>query len=671
MIYGCGAAICLAAQPSTVFGSPDVMVVRGVSETLAVTGALADAIVAAVRGESTAKGITSAINGSAKRFGTGKIEKPVRRELLHAALLGALDAWHEAETDRFIPVESFAAPRSGYLLAGSGRDTRFAARPLDDAIKAFLAKEPVTRDVFDQMEKAAQRRAFTVAKAANEAMVRVVKQELVRQLAVGADLRDFGKHAAARFESAGWTPANPSHVETVFRTNVIGAYSGGRIRQMTQPEVLNVRPFWESMPVGDGPPRQRKTHRNFVLRASDPFWQTAAPPYGYNCRCRLRSLSLKQGAGRVQEGTSIHGLPDEGFTSGTAALFAGEAQPDRTAPANDAPPSQRPANDPSPSPITPDAAEIEKKTFPVFDEDGNETNLVIDEDGVITEKAPAKKVAPKPKPAPKPKKAPEPKTPPQAEPPAAKLKITDGHALTAGTKAKFSLEGPEHSCTREMVAALDRVGFREFHAKIPGHLQLTNKTSTFALDKSGKASEVLRGMTTTLEDNSMPDGVAGYYDKTNSLLRVTTRPSLFRAIETEIPHTIDTTRRVEKENFKGEKTKVPTGLPGHVGWVAKTKEANAASVAVHEFGHAIHLANPNSPTTVLVNRAILTEYHRHGKAREAVSVYGDENEKEFFAEAFSAYWHYPPGWMKRNTPRMLKMVEDVLELRGLPLNPAV
>jgi hypothetical protein len=283
MISGCGAAICLAAQPSTVFGSPDVMVVRGVSETLAVTAALAEAIVAAVRGKTTASAITSAINGSAKRFGTGKIEKPIGRELMHGALLGALDAWHESETDRFVPVESFAAPRRGYLLAGFGGDTRFSARPLADAIKAFLEKKAVTREVFDEMEKAAQRRAFTVAKAANEAMVRVVKQELVRQLAAGADLADFGKHAAARFESAGWTPANPSHVETVFRTNVIGAYSSGRVRQMTQPEVLDLRPFWQSMPIGDGPPRQRKTHREFVLRATDPFWQTAAPPYGYNC----------------------------------------------------------------------------------------------------------------------------------------------------------------------------------------------------------------------------------------------------------------------------------------------------------------------------------------------------------------------------------------------------
>lgn len=332
MMTSCGAAICLAAQPSTIFGSPDVMVSRGVEDTLGATAALADAIVKAVSGKTSASAIKSAIDGAARRFGSAKIAKPIERELMHGRLLGALDAWHEAETDRFVPVESFGVRRGSILLGPT--DTNFAARPLAEAIRKFLERKVVTRDVFDEMERAAQRRAFTVANAANEEMVRTVKRELVRQIAVGADLADFGKHAAARFESAGWTPANPSHVETVFRTNVIGAYSSGRIQQMTQPEVLDFRPFWESVPVGDGPPRQRATHRNFVLRASDPFWQTACAPYGYNCRCRIRSLSVKQGASRVQSGSSIRGLPDHGFASGIGSLFEGGDLPS-TKPAND------------------------------------------------------------------------------------------------------------------------------------------------------------------------------------------------------------------------------------------------------------------------------------------------------------------------------------------------
>ncbi len=329
--------ICFAAQPKSVHGTPDALVERGVDATLSVTEQLAEAIVRAVSGKSSAKAIESAIKGAAKRFGTGKLATPIERELLHGAMLGALDSAHEVETGHAVKVETFAALHSVLLAA----DTGFAGRPIKEAINAFLKKKAVTREVFDAMEKEAQRRAFTVAGMASDAMVATVKRELIRQVAVGADLREFGKNAAKRFEAAGWVPANPSHVETVFRTNVMGAYSGGRVRQMTQPEVLAVRPYWQSLSVGDGPPRQRPTHRTFVLLASDPFWQDACCPYGYNCRCRLRSLSVKQGAPMVQSGSSIRGLPDPGFTSGIGSLFEGPLP--AGLPAND--PSAPPAND--------------------------------------------------------------------------------------------------------------------------------------------------------------------------------------------------------------------------------------------------------------------------------------------------------------------------------------
>jgi SPP1 gp7 family putative phage head morphogenesis protein len=314
--------ICLAAQPESVFGSPQVMVERGVDETAQQTAELAERIVAAVSGKTNRKAIEAAINGAAKRFDRSRIARPVRRELLHGCMLGALDAAFEAKEDTPVAVESFAALHPARRALAKFTDTRFAQRPLKEAIAAFLERKAVTRAEFDAMEVAAQRQAFTVANAATTEMVRTVKRELIRQVAVGADLADFGKHAAARFEAAGWMPANASHVETIFRTGVVNAYSGGRVRQMTQPEVLELRPFWQILGVTDG--RQRRTHRaahGVVLRANDPFWERAAPPFGYNCRCRIRSLSLHQGAPKVQEGKSIKGLPDPGFASGLDTLL--------------------------------------------------------------------------------------------------------------------------------------------------------------------------------------------------------------------------------------------------------------------------------------------------------------------------------------------------------------
>ena len=314
-----------AAQPKTVFGTPDTLIVRGVGRTLDATAGFVDDIVRAVRGKSSAKAIQSTLKGLKRSAPVRKVSSPIRRELLHGSMLGALDAEWEGEEDEAIAPEAFAREPAPHQLVKA--DPSFAGKTLEEAIRAFLKREPVTRETFDSMEKAAQRRAFTVAKAATEAMVETVQLELARQVAKGADLADFGKAAAKRLEAAGWTPENPSHLETVFRTNVLGSYGGGRAQQMTQPAVVTRRPFWQVLGIGDS--RQRPTHakvNGLVLAATDPFWVEAFPPFGFNCRCRCRSLSVEQGAGKVQEGKNfLRFVPDDGFASGLgqAALAAG------------------------------------------------------------------------------------------------------------------------------------------------------------------------------------------------------------------------------------------------------------------------------------------------------------------------------------------------------------
>ncbi len=273
--------------------------------------------------------------------------KALAPELEHAQWLGALDADFEAKSGRPVKVETFTELWAGLLLlktgaaandAGADPDPAFAKRPQIDAGESFIEREVVTRDVFDDMAIAAQRRAFTVANAATKEIARSVKRELVRQVALGADLADFKKHALGRLESAGWTPVNSSHAETVLRTNVMKAYNSGRYRQMAQPKVVAVRPYWQILGVGDD--RQRKTHhdiQNKVFRADDPIFKTAYPPFGYNCRCRARSLSKAQGESiGISSGSSYDDeLPDKGFASGIDNLLDVPKVPDLEKAAND------------------------------------------------------------------------------------------------------------------------------------------------------------------------------------------------------------------------------------------------------------------------------------------------------------------------------------------------
>lgn len=319
--------VCFIAQPRSVFGSPEDLVERGTRSLAEQTAALGRAIVDRIGEKTGPKAIRDAIDAAGRAWPRERFAEPLSRELERGLMLGALDSDWEARNNERIAPASFAELHAPRLLREGDTDPAFAKRPQIDAGRAFIEKDIVTRDVFDSMTKSAQRRSFTVANATTNEVVRSVKRELVRQIAKGADLRDFRKFALQRLESAGWTPINPSHAEVVFRTNVATAYNSGRYRQMSQPKVLALRPFWQIITVNDGPPRQRKTHRAahlVVLAADDEFWQTGFAPFGFNCRCRVRSLSRRQAeAIGVSKGSQLRGLPlpDPGFASGVPRLL--------------------------------------------------------------------------------------------------------------------------------------------------------------------------------------------------------------------------------------------------------------------------------------------------------------------------------------------------------------
>jgi SPP1 gp7 family putative phage head morphogenesis protein len=188
-----------------------------------------------------------------------------------------------------------------------------------EALRAFLARKVVTRRTFDRLAASAKKKAFTVAGLARRDMLTTAHAELASAIEAGDDLRNFSKALSARFDSAGWTRLNPSHVETVFRNGVMGAYSDGRKAQMTQPTVLAARPYWQILGVDDARtrPAHRKAHGK-VLPASDPFFTRAGPPFGHNCRDRVISRSaqdLKRLGLTPTIGAALQGLPDEGIAT--------------------------------------------------------------------------------------------------------------------------------------------------------------------------------------------------------------------------------------------------------------------------------------------------------------------------------------------------------------------
>jgi SPP1 gp7 family putative phage head morphogenesis protein len=296
----------------------------------------------------------------------------VERQLIRGAMLGAADSLVEREGEEPEPLAALASWRAGYgtILQKVGVDTKLTGLPFESAVKLFEERRILPKEHFDQLSAAAKRKAFTVAGLAQEELLQEAHGELARQIREsrektfydeatgkwvykGPNLREFDKFAKTRLESAGWTPANPSHVETVFRTNIMGAYSSGRIVETTQPDVVAARPYWEIRGVNDS--RQRKTHfkaQGTILSADNPFWRRAYPPFGYNCRCRVISRSKAWvdkhgGPTRVPDG-----LPDPGFESGIDASLVPNPLPAQSEGTRKptAPAASHPINRPPPLP---------------------------------------------------------------------------------------------------------------------------------------------------------------------------------------------------------------------------------------------------------------------------------------------------------------------------------
>lgn len=321
--------LCLAKQPESVNGSPEEILERGGRELQRTVNSWANAFTDALEGVDNALAAFNALNRTAERLDQQPFARVMERRTVHGAALGALDSAYEAAEDEVIeqPALTPASELSRVSLQVEP-EPGFAKKKFADAVKFFKDKNVVTRAAFDRMSAALKQRAFTVAGSTSQQMLRSIQGELAKQIGAGADIRQFRKFVKERLVSDGFVGVGRqpgAYVDNVFRTNVLGSYNGGRHAQMSQPEVVRVRPMWQIRTVKDD--RRRVNHgraHNLVLRANDPFWQTAYPPFGFNCRCRVisrTSVWATKGGVAITSGSTINYLPDPGFTSGIPSLI--------------------------------------------------------------------------------------------------------------------------------------------------------------------------------------------------------------------------------------------------------------------------------------------------------------------------------------------------------------
>lgn len=169
--------------------------------------------------------------------------------------------------------------------------------PFDEAIEFFRGKVNVPTEHWDDLWKGMHSRGFMVAGAMQEDMLESFRQAIDKALAEGTTLAEFQKTFDEEVARTGWSYHGTRGWRTslVFNTNLRTSYAAGRYKQMTDPDVLNARPYWIYRHGDSIDPRpEHLAWDGLVLPADDPWWDTHYPPNGWGCTCRVFALSERE-----------------------------------------------------------------------------------------------------------------------------------------------------------------------------------------------------------------------------------------------------------------------------------------------------------------------------------------------------------------------------------------
>lgn len=163
-----------------------------------------------------------------------------------------------------------------------------------EAIAYFAQKLNLDTDTWVEGQGIVQDAAFTVA-AAKGALLQEIRDAVDRALAEGKSVQEFLKDfdTIADRWSDDWN-RNGNRAwrgQLIYEQNLRNAYAAGRYVQMTEPGVMKLRPYWQWRHGGSRDPRPAHLALDgLVFEAGKlPFH----PPGGFNCRCKVFSLSRR------------------------------------------------------------------------------------------------------------------------------------------------------------------------------------------------------------------------------------------------------------------------------------------------------------------------------------------------------------------------------------------
>lgn len=177
------------------------------------------------------------------------------------------------------------------------KSARYLDLPFDEAIAFFRAKLNMPTATWKDLWKEMHARAFSVAGAMKEDLLKDLREAIDRGISEGTTLTEFRESFDTIIQKYGWKykGAKGWRTAVMFNTNVSVAYTVGHYTQMMDPAVLKIRPYLRYVRSYSAHPRpEHLKWVNTVLPADDPWWNTHYPPNGWGCKCTVVSMSGRE-----------------------------------------------------------------------------------------------------------------------------------------------------------------------------------------------------------------------------------------------------------------------------------------------------------------------------------------------------------------------------------------
>ncbi|WP_445157398.1 phage head morphogenesis protein [Halomonas sp. E14] len=162
--------------------------------------------------------------------------------------------------------------------------------PFEEAIAFFRNKVNLPSGRWTDVWKDAHDSAFMAAGAAKADLLNDLRGAVDEAISQGTTLAQFRERFDETVERTGWEYRGGRGWRTrvIYETNLRSAYAAGRHAQLTDPDLLRVRPYWRYLHGGSRDPRpEHLKWDGLVLPADDPWWEEHYPPNGWGCSCKV------------------------------------------------------------------------------------------------------------------------------------------------------------------------------------------------------------------------------------------------------------------------------------------------------------------------------------------------------------------------------------------------